>query len=143
MELIQQHMLPALIQHCHGIRTLIHGRHCPHFRFPEHDFALSVATLDGRLTGIGAPVALEVQLSHIPMLGCTFLCQIIAEEFFRCFHGGLGHAFQVFLPTKVLNIIPGRAAAPVTVAEGQQEPIQVPLLHPVLPPIRQSSRVCA
>ena len=66
------------------------------------------------------------------MLRRAFLLQI-RKEIQRRHHLDPGHTLQIFFAQGVLDVIAAGAAAAITVAKGNQEIFQMPLLHAVFP----------
>ena len=84
------------------------------------------------LCGVCTAVSVEVQLSIPGVLRPALGLQGL-KEFQRGTHLYLGHPFKVAFPQGILNVVPARAAAAVSVTEGDQEIFQMPLLHPLFP----------
>ena len=136
VELIQQQLFPGRVHALEGIGRAVEQRHSPpHFRLPQGQLRLAVALFDGRLRGIHAPVGGEIQFAHIGVLGAALFLHVL-EELDRPFHLHPGHPLQILFALQKFDVIPGRPAAAVAVAVGQQEGVQAPLLHPLLPDLR-------
>lgn len=120
------------------MRAMAAGR--PEFGFPEGKLALAVAALDRGLAGIGTPMALEIQLAHIPVFR-QMLALHVLKEGDRGVKMHLGRAFDILFPGDLLQVVPGGAAAAVAVAKGQQKRVQMFALHPVVPFVDDGGRV--
>ena len=142
MELVEQGMLPALVQGFGRVGLHILGGNAPHFSFTQGQLGLAVAALDGRLGGIHAAVALKVQFAHITVDGFAVLGAVL-EELLRGLDAHLGNAFQVAVSADIFEVIAGGAAAAVAIAEGQQEAGDAALLHAVAPALHHGGSVGA
>ena len=135
MELIEQKQLPGRVHFLLGISVIFFypgGHRAPHFRFPQGQFGFPVAPLDGRLGGEHAPMGGEIEFSVIGVGRAVLLLHVL-KELHRAFQAHPGHSLQVFFPKGVFDMIPGGPAAAVAIAEGQQERVQMILLHPLFP----------
>ena len=133
MELVEEHLFPIGVPLLIGEgEAALLGHSAPQLRLPQGQLRLSVAPFHRGLAGVHAPVAGEVQLAHIGVLGAALGLQVL-KDFAGMGHLQFGAALQVLFPQGELNVIPAGTAAPVAVAVGQQELVQAVLLHPVFP----------
>ena len=143
MELMQKQRLPESVRLFDGIVPAPQGsRAGPHLHFTKHELAPSVVLLNIRLSGIGASVRAEIQLSHIGILWSAQLLHIF-KEFQRSGHLHLHAALDILLPDRIFHVVSCRSAASVSISEGQQEGVQIPGLHAVFPHVVDLLRIRA
>ena len=85
-------------------------------------------------------MALEIQLADVAVLRRAVLCAFL-KEVLRRFKRHPRRALQVLLPPDELDVVAGRAAAAVAIAERQQETAHVPFLHAIAPAVYRRLRV--
>ncbi len=134
MELVEQHALPGLVQRRGREVEAAQqaGRHTPQLGSPERELALAVAALGLGLRGVHAAVALEVELADVAVLGPA-LGFLVLEELHRRRETHLRHALEVLQPPRELEVVAGRPAAAVAVAEGIEPGGEAVLLDALVP----------
>ena len=143
MELVEQQGLPQPFGGPGVVGAAAQGgQGAPQFQVVQGVLAAAVVLFDGRLGGVGAPVGVEVELA-VPGVGRAALFVQRLKKVHGVFHPHPGRTLQVLLPQGELDVVPAGAAAPVPVAEGNQEIFQMALLHPVPPDPAQLGRVGA
>ena len=133
MELVQQQNFPQALGLDGVVGMAALGSQCaPQLHVVQGVLAAAVVFLHGGLGRVSAAVGVEVQFA-VPCVLRPALGLQIVKEIQRRHHLDPGHTFQVFFAQGVLDVIAAGAAAAITVAKGNQEIFQMPLLHAVFP----------
>ena len=135
VELVQQQNFPQALGLDGVVGMAALGSQCaPQLHVVQGVLAAAVVFLHGGLGRVSAAVGVEVQFA-VPCVLRPALGLQIVKEIQRRHHLDPGHTLQIFFAQGVLDVIATGAAAAITVAKGNQEIFQMPLLHAVFPDV--------